>query len=385
MTDFKTLGLSQKYMKKLADQSITHPTKIQVQSIPLLKKGEDIVAQAQTGSGKTYAFLLPMLEKIRPDQNVIQGLIIMPTRELALQVTNELYKLTDDEKIKVLAVYGGQDVLQQIRKLENSVHIVIGTPGRILDHIRRGTIDFSNVSMLVLDEADQMLYIGFLEDVEAIINHTHESRQTALFSATMPNDIRQLANRYMRSPKQIKVKTTTKTVQEIKQYVVETTDRQKKNALLKVVKETQPFLAIIFCRTQRRVSKLHNALSEKGYLTDELHGGLSQAKREDVMKRFRNGEIHMLIATDVASRGLDIEGVSHIFNYDVPQDTESYIHRIGRTGRAGEKGMAITFIASKDRNTLRMIEAAIEKRIDRMEVDVKSATKHQQNRRSKND
>ncbi|MCF6410319.1 DEAD/DEAH box helicase [Pseudalkalibacillus salsuginis] len=370
MTGFKALGISQKYIQKLEDLGIDHPTKIQEQTIPLIIKGEDTVAQAQTGSGKTFAFLLPMLEKIRPDQGFIQGLIIMPTRELALQVTNELHKLTEDENINVLAVYGGQDVLQQVRKLESCVHIVIGTPGRILDHIRRRTIDFSNVSVLVLDEADQMLHIGFLQDVEAIINQTHESRQTALFSATMPDDIRQLANRYMQSPKQINVIPTTTTLPEIKQYVVETTDRQKQNAFLKVVKKTQPFLAIIFCRTQRRVSKLHNALSAKGYLTDELHGGLSQAKREEVMNRFRNGEIHMLVATDVASRGLDIAGVSHIFNYDVPQEAESYIHRIGRTGRAGEKGMAITFIASKDHNTLKMIEAAIDIRIDRMEIDI---------------
>ncbi|WP_221566795.1 DEAD/DEAH box helicase [Alkalihalobacillus sp. TS-13] len=371
MKDFRVLGLSTNYIKKLEQQGITNPTRIQTESIPLLKSGDDIVAQAQTGSGKTMAFLLPMLEKIDPDEAVIQGLIIMPTRELALQVTQELYKLTEDEDINVLAVYGGQDVIQQIHKLEGSVHIVIGTPGRILDHVRRGTIDFSHVSMLILDEADQMLHIGFLEDVATIIDQTSELRQTALFSATMPDDIRQLANRYMRSPKQIKVNTKGKTVEEIQQYVVETTDRQKQSALLKVVKETHPILAIIFCRTQRRVSKLYTALSEKGYLTDELHGGLSQAKREDVMQRFRNGEVHLLIATDVAARGLDVEGVSHIFNYDVPQDVESYIHRIGRTGRAGEKGMAITFIAPKDEKALAMIENAIDKRIERMEVVVK--------------
>ncbi|MGP4078760.1 DEAD/DEAH box helicase [Pseudalkalibacillus sp. R45] len=370
MKDFTALGLSTNYIKKLEQQGITKPTRIQTESIPLLKSGDDIVAQAQTGSGKTLAFLLPMLEKINQEEAVIQGLVIMPTRELALQVTQELYNLTEDENINVLAVYGGQDVIQQIHKLERSVHIVIGTPGRILDHLRRGTIDFSHVSTLILDEADQMLHIGFLEDVTTIIDQTSESRQTALFSATMPDDIRQLANRYMRSPKQIKVKTKGKTVEEIQQYVVETTDRQKQNALLKVVKETQPILAIIFCRTQRRVAKLYNALSEKGYLTDELHGGLSQAKREDVMKRFRNGEVHLLIATDVAARGLDVEGVSHIYNYDVPQDVESYIHRIGRTGRAGEKGMAITFIAPKDEKALVMIENAIDKRIERMEVVV---------------
>ncbi|WP_261134293.1 DEAD/DEAH box helicase [Bacillus sp. Marseille-Q3570] len=371
MTDFVNLGLSLNYIKKLEQQGIKKPTRIQTDSIPLLKSGDDIVAQAQTGSGKTLAFLLPMLEKIDPEEAVIQGLIIMPTRELALQVTQELYKLTEDEDINVLAVYGGQDVLQQINKLQGSVHIVIGTPGRILDHVRRGTIDFSHVSMLVLDEADQILHIGFLEDVATIIDQTSESRQTALFSATMPDDIRQLANRYMRSPRQIKVTTKGKTVEEIQQYVVETTDRQKQNALLKVVKETQPILAIIFCRTQRRVSKLYNALSEKGYLTDELHGGLSQAKREDVMQRFRTGEVHLLIATDVAARGLDVEGVSHIYNYDVPQDVESYIHRIGRTGRAGEKGMAITFIAPKDEKALTMIENTIDKKIERMEVVVK--------------
>nr|WP_257348969.1 DEAD/DEAH box helicase [Pseudalkalibacillus decolorationis] len=370
MNDFISLGFNPEHIGKLHKQGIKTPTKIQQESIPLLLEGKDIIAQAQTGSGKTLAFLLPILKKIDHESEHIQTLIITPTRELAIQITAELSRMSDDDN--VLAVYGGQDVDQQISRLSGKISIVIGTPGRLLDHIHRGTIDLSHVSMLVLDEADQMLHIGFIREVGEIIDQTPSSRQTALFSATMSSEIRELANRYMINPYPIQVEAEVKVVREIQQFVVETTDRQKQQALCKTIKEMQPFLAIIFCRTKRRVSKLNENLQEQGYLTDELHGGLSQTKREDVMQRFREAKVHLLIATDVAARGLDVEGVTHIFNYDVPQDVESYIHRIGRTGRAGEEGVAVTFIAQKDQSAIALIEQGIDTKITRKAVEVKA-------------
>ncbi|MGM7702778.1 DEAD/DEAH box helicase [Pseudalkalibacillus sp. Hm43] len=365
MTNFNTLGITTTFIDKLAAQGIVEPTQIQQDTIPSLMKGKDVVGQAKTGSGKTIAFLLPMIERVRVDDPRIQSLILAPTRELALQITSELGKLTKETGIKVLAVYGGQDIYKQMKVLEDAVHIVVGTPGRVLDHMRRGTIDLSTVSMLVLDEADQMLQIGFLQEAEAIIDALPMERLTALFSATMPVEILKLTKRYMNNPDQVMVALRDLDIHEIKEYVVETTDRKKQQALLKTIKTEQPLLGIIFCRTKRRVTKLNTALQEKGYLTDELHGGLTQAKREEVMERFREGQIHLLVATDIAARGLDIEGVTHIFNYDVPLDADSYTHRIGRTGRAGETGVAVTFIAPKDLSTLASIEKGIDKKIER--------------------
>ncbi|MCA1055480.1 DEAD/DEAH box helicase [Rossellomorea aquimaris] len=376
MKDFTSLGIQTMYTDALKEQSITEPTPIQVETIPVLLNGEDVIGQAQTGTGKTMAFLLPMLAKIDKEKESIQSLIVTPTRELAIQVTAELNQLlsASKEDINVLAVYGGQDVEKQISRLKNrSIHIVIGTPGRILDHVRRGTVDFSEVSFLVLDEADQMLHIGFFDEVEAIIRETPYTRQTALFSATMSKDIRKIGKRYMNNPHNVQIREKEKIVEEIHQEVVETTDRRKLDALSQTIHDVQPFLGIIFCRTKRRVSKLLMDLKARGFLVDELHGDLSQAKREAVMKKFREAKIHLLIATDVAARGLDVEGVTHVFNYDIPQDVESYIHRIGRTGRAGKDGLAITFVALKDKQALEMIEKGIERSLPRREVDVAAA------------
>lgn len=376
MNDFKSLGIEPKYTEALKEQSISEPTPIQVETIPVLLNGEDVIGQAQTGTGKTMAFLLPMLAKIDKEKESIQSLIVTPTRELAIQVTAELNQLlaASKEDINVLAVYGGQDVEKQIKRLTNkAVHIVIGTPGRILDHVRRGTVDFSEVSFLVLDEADQMLHIGFFDEVEAIIRETPYTRQTALFSATMSKDIRKIGKRYMNNPHNVQIREKEKIVEEIQQEVIETTDRQKLDALSQTIHDVQPFLGIIFCRTKRRVSKLHMDLKARGFLVDELHGDLSQAKREAVMKKFRDAKIQLLIATDVAARGLDVEGVTHVFNYDIPEDVESYIHRIGRTGRAGNDGLAITFAALKDKQALEMIEKGIERSLPRRVVEVAPA------------
>ena len=357
LSDFLSLGISPSLVEQLRGIGIAKPTPIQEQAIPFAMKGSDLIAQAQTGTGKTFAFILPILEKIQTDATHIQALIVTPTRELALQITEEVEKLIADKTdVNVLAVYGGQDVAKQLKKLRRNPQIVVGTPGRLLDHIRRETIRLSEISYLVLDEADQMLHIGFLGEVEDIIRETPPTRQTMLFSATIPPEIRKLAKKHMREPEYIQVEKTQGPAESVKQIAIHTTDRAKQGTLIQLVETYRPFLAVIFCRTKRRVSKLYDVLKAHGFSCDELHGDLSQAKREQVMKRFREAETQLLIATDVAARGLDVEGVTHVFNYDIPQDTESYIHRIGRTGRAGMTGLAITFYTSDDRPALELIE-----------------------------
>ena len=366
MNHFKSLGISEQLTEMLNQQGIAEPTTIQEKAIPLLLDGKDVIAQSQTGTGKTFAFVLPILEKIDIEKSNIQALIVTPTRELALQITHEIKKLIEGiEGINVLAVYGGQDVESQLKKLKKNIHIVIGTPGRLLDHIRRETVDFSKAAFLVLDEADQMLHIGFLNEVEEIIKQTPNTRQTLLFSATMPDEIKRLAKQHMYKPEYIQVEKTQAPLENIKQIAISTTDRAKQNDLIESLKLYQPFLGVIFCRTKRRVSKLNDALKANRLNCDELHGDLSQAKREQVMKKFREAKIQYLIATDVAARGLDVEGVTHVFNYDIPLDTESYIHRIGRTGRAGSEGLALTFYSPKDRPLLDQIETELNIRIEK--------------------
>ncbi|WP_051556343.1 DEAD/DEAH box helicase [Alkalihalobacterium bogoriense] len=374
MKDFAILGLSEQLRAIVAEQGIVEPTPIQISTIPPALEGRDIIGQAQTGTGKTLAFLLPLLQKIQVSNNKIQALILSPTRELAIQITEEANKIVRKmNDIHVVAVYGGQDVVQQIHKLNGNIHIVIATPGRLLDHIRRGTIDISQINMLVLDEADQMLHMGFLQEVLAIIEQTPTTRQTLMYSATLPVELKSVATLHMKDPYDIRVKREKWTIADIDQYVVETTDRAKQETLRNVLDEQQPFLAIIFCRTKRRVNRLHEALHGFRYLCDVLHGDLSQTKREEVMIRFRKAEIQYLIATDVAARGLDVEGVTHVINYDIPHDIESYIHRIGRTGRAGEKGVAITLVAQKDKIHLAHIENELKVSIEKVK------TKHKRN------
>lgn len=373
MPSFLNLGIRFEMNQTLKTNGIVTPTPIQEKTIPALLKGKDVIAQAQTGTGKTLAFMLPILERIDPKRANIQALIITPTRELALQITNEFKKMTANlDDINVLAIYGGQDVEKQLKKLKGPKQIVIGTPGRLLDHLGRGTVHLSDVSMLVLDEADQMLHMGFLKEVEDVIRRTSSKRQTMLFSATMPQEIRSLANRYTRKPEDIRVKGTNITVEETKQIAVETTDRAKQATLFSLIDHYRPFLSIIFCRTKRRAIMLNAALKEGGYDSDELHGDLSQAKREQVVKRFRDAKIQLLVATDVAARGLDVEGVTHVFNYDIPHDVESYIHRIGRTGRAGGEGVAITLVAPKDRSYLQDIERGVKLSIERQKSGIET-------------
>ncbi|MDZ5473907.1 DEAD/DEAH box helicase [Bacillus sp. 31A1R] len=364
--DFLSLGLSENIVHKLRHNGIVTPTPIQEQAIPYITEGKDIIAQAQTGTGKTLAFILPILEKIDKRATHVQALIITPTRELALQITEEIEKLIQDiEDVDVLAVYGGQDVEKQLKKLKKNVQLVVGTPGRLLDHIKRETIDLGQLSFLVLDEADQMLHIGFLDEVETIIKETPKSRQTMLFSATIPAEVRKLAKRHMKEAEYIQVEKTQGPAETVKQIAIHTVDRAKQGTLIQLIEMHRPYLAVIFCRTKRRVSKLYEALKSHGLKCDELHGDLSQAKREQVMKRFRDGEIQLLIATDVAARGLDVEGVTHVYNYDIPQDSESYVHRIGRTGRAGMTGLATTLYSSDDRPALDLIERELNIFIDK--------------------
>ncbi|WP_353653483.1 DEAD/DEAH box helicase [Peribacillus frigoritolerans] len=371
---FSALGISDRLTKALKHQGISSPTQIQEKAIPAVLEGADIIAKAQTGTGKTLAFVLPILEKLDTEQKAVQALIVTPTRELAIQITAEIKKITDRlNETGVLAIYGGQDVERQIKKLGRGIHIAVGTPGRILDHIRRETINLSEVSTLVLDEADQMLQAGFQKDIEEIIAQTFDSRQTLLFSATITNKVRDLSKQYMTNPKDITVQEKQITVEKITQLVVETNDRAKQAALFRFLDEQRPFLAIIFCRTKIRAGRLFDAMKARKYEAEELHGDLSQAKREKVMKLFREAKIQYLIATDVAARGLDVEGVTHVYNYDMPLDAETYIHRIGRTGRAGDEGVAVTFAAPKDMDDLHTIEKGIALKLPRQKIDIPSS------------
>lgn len=373
--DFNNLGLGQDIVNKLNDNRINVPTPIQSEVIPYIMNGRDVIGQAQTGTGKTLAFVLPMLENIEPDKEEIQGLIVTPTRELAIQITEEVKKVAVVRGLNILSAYGGQDVEKQINRLKGDIHIVIGTPGRLLDHLRRGTINFGQLKYLVLDEADQMLHMGFLGEVEEIIAQTPKRRQTMLFSATMPDAISKLASRYMENPKKVKVESEKITLSEIKQLIIETTDRGKQGALFEFINKNNPFLAIIFCRTKRRASHLNELLLKEGFNSDELHGDLSQAKRERVMKSFRDADIQYLVATDIAARGLDVEGVTHVINYDIPFDTESYIHRIGRTGRAGQSGVAVTFVTPKDKEDILSIEKGIKMTIKKHKTEQEKSKK----------
>lgn len=368
-SDFETIGVSAVLREALTAQGIQVPTPIQAMAIPEIAAGRDLVGEAQTGTGKTLAFLLPIFEKVDPNLPAVQALILTPTRELAIQITAEARKLAAFMPLHILAAYGGQDIQAQIKKLKGAAQIVIGTPGRLLDHLRRGTLHFDDLRVLVLDEADQMLHIGFQNEVEMILKRTPASRQTLCFSATMPAGVRKLTHKHLNDPVHVSVPAPTVTLKDIEQYVVETTDRQKRGDLFAVLKKERPFMGILFCRTKYRADALYAAMSQEGFSCELLHGDLTQAKREKVMKAFRKMDFQFLIATDVAARGLDIEGITHVFNYDVPADAESYIHRIGRTGRAGEKGRAFTFVAPKDKPEQRIIEEGIQLRLSHYHVE----------------
>lgn len=368
-SSFMNLGVRPELQQTLAAIGIQEPTPVQAQSIPLLLAGKDVVAQAQTGTGKTLAFVLPILERLEPNRPFTQALIVTPTRELAVQIAKETGRLAPIVEASVQAIYGGTDLERQNRKLEQVPSVVVGTPGRLLDHVKRGTLSLTGVRMVVVDEADEMLRRGFLEEVETLIALTSEKRQTMLFSATMPQPIRELANRYMRKPEQLKVAGKQVTVAEIEQAAVETPETEKTKTLLKLIAHYRPYLAMVFCSSKGRANAVNEGLKEEGIESDVLHGELSQAKREFVLKRFREAKLQVLVATDIAARGLDIEGVTHVFNYDVPQDVEWYIHRIGRTGRAGESGVAVTLVTVRDKARLAKLESKIGLKLPRRDAE----------------
>ncbi|MBD5069293.1 MAG: DEAD/DEAH box helicase [Lactobacillus sp.] len=361
---FDELGLSQDLLKAVKRSGFEEATPIQAATIPLVLEGKDVIGQAQTGTGKTAAFGLPILEHVDPKEHAIQAIIISPTRELAIQTQEELYRLGKDKRAKVQVVYGGADIRRQIKLLKNPPQILVGTPGRLLDHINRKTVDLSHVKMLVLDEADEMLDMGFLDDIEKIISEVPKERQTLLFSATMPKEILRIGEKFMTEPEVVKIKAKELTTDLVDQYFVKARDYEKFDIMTRILDVQAPELTIVFGRTKRRVDELSKGLEARGYNAAGIHGDLSQQRRMSILKRFKEGKLDILVATDVAARGLDISGVTHVYNYDIPQDPESYVHRIGRTGRAGRHGVSVTFVTPNEMDYLRVIERLTKKRMD---------------------
>ncbi len=341
-------------------------TPIQEQTITLGLQGHDVIGQAPTGTGKTAAFGIPLIERAKENRGTTQALVVTPTRELAIQVSEELNKLAQFCRISSLPVYGGQDIVRQIRALKKHPEIIVGTPGRLLDHVRRRTLRLGTLTAVVLDEADEMLNMGFIEDITAILRETPTDRQTMLFSATIPRPIEELAQKFMRDPQLIRVAPKQVTAANTDQFFVEVPEHKKFDILCNLLDMHGPASAIVFGRTKRRAAELCEALNTRGYSADALHGDLTQPQRDSVMKQFRSGAIEILTATDVAARGLDISDVTHVYNFDVPQDPESYVHRIGRTGRAGRTGTAISFVTSRELSQIRLIERLTRRAIKRL-------------------
>lgn len=354
---FDELKLETPIMKAIGQMGFEQASPIQAKAIPAIIEGKDIVGQAQTGTGKTAAFGIPLLQKINLKSKHLQAIVLCPTRELAIQVAEEIRKLAKFlHGIKILPVYGGQDIVKQIRSLKSGTQVVIGTPGRIMDHIRRKTVKFDDVNLVVLDEADEMLNMGFREDIETILKEIPNERQTILFSATMPKPIMDIAKAYQKDAEIIKVVKKELTVPKIEQYYYEVKVKNKSEVLSRLLDMYDPKLSLVFCNTKRKVDELVEELKGRGYFAEGLHGDLKQQQRDRVMNGFRNGKIDILVATDVAARGIDIENVEAVFNYDVPQDDEYYVHRIGRTGRAGRAGRAFTLVVGREVYKLKDIQ-----------------------------
>lgn len=368
MPTFYELGLSNKVVQATVEMGFEETTPIQQQTIPLVMADRDIIGQAQTGTGKTAAFAIPLVEKIEIETGLVKGLVVTPTRELAMQVAEEINKIGHFKGVRALPIYGGQDINRQIRALKNKPQVIVGTPGRLMDHMRRKTIKLQQVSMIVLDEADEMLSMGFLEDIEAILREVPEERQTLFFSATMPNTIRDLTRRFMKNPELISIRAKEVTVPNTEQHYIEIHEKQKFDVLCRLLDIQSPELAIVFGRTKRRVDELFEALNKRGYSAEGIHGDLTQAKRDSVMRHFKEGTTEILVATDVAARGLDISGVTHVYNFDIPQDPEGYVHRIGRTGRAGNTGLATTFVTPRELGQLKLIEQITKKKMIRKSI-----------------
>lgn len=358
---FQTLGISPEICEMLHKQGVNTPTAIQEQSIPALFKGRDILAQAQTGTGKTYAFLLPSLQQIKADVHMEQVLIMAPTRELAKQIADVADTLAPDLGIDVLDLIGGKTIENQLQKLHRHPQVIIGTPGRLLDHCRRNSLDLSGVGRVIVDEADQMLQAGFLEDVDTLISMTPKRRQVLFFSATIPDKIKGLAKKHMSNPLVLNIlEGSTITLENIEQRIYMIREEQKLPRLCEMLTDMNPYLAIVFCNTKERTSILANQLVAEGFNIGELHGDMSQGRRTQVLRDFAKAKTQILVATDIAARGIDIEGITHVFSYDVPHDIDYYVHRIGRTGRAGNEGLSIMFATAADENWVRRIEHTIQ-------------------------
>jgi ATP-dependent RNA helicase DeaD len=342
-------------LRAVKDLEWEEPTPVQEQVIPLARAGNDLMAQAQTGTGKTGAFAIPIIEKLEKNGK-IQCLVLTPTRELAIQVAGDFADMGKYASVKIVPIYGGQSINVQTDKLRKGADIVVGTPGRLMDLMRRGELSFSGVRFLVLDEADRMLDMGFIDDIEWILQSVPKQRQTMLFSATLPDTIKELAQRYMRRPKEVIISQDSLTVPQAEQVYINVGRKNKLWALCRILDIEKPSLAMVFCSTKRMVDMLSHKLRAYGYSADGIHGDLTQAARDKVMQKFRSGKLRVLIATDVAARGLDIEDVTHVINYDIPENPEDYVHRIGRTARAGKSGKAITFVSQQEQHLVRQIE-----------------------------
>lgn len=354
---FEELNLDAKILRAVTDMGFEAASPIQAKAIPLEIEGKDIIGQAQTGTGKTAAFGIPLLQKIDPKNKKLQAVVLCPTRELAIQVADEIRSLAKYmHGIKVLPIYGGQEIVKQIRSLKDGVQVIIGTPGRVMDHMRRKTIKFGQVHTVVLDEADEMLNMGFLEDMETILSELPEERQTVMFSATMPAAIAEIAKKFQKDPEIVKVVKKDLTVPKVTQYYYEVKPKNKIEVMCRLLDMYAPKLSVVFCNTKRQVDELVLALQGRGYFAEGLHGDLKQVQRDRVMNGFRKGRTDILVATDVAARGIDVDDVEAVFNYDIPQDEEYYVHRIGRTGRAGREGKAFSLVVGKEVYKLRDIQ-----------------------------
>ena len=357
VTKFEELQLDDRIIRAITEMGFEEASPIQAQAIPVVLEGRDMIGQAQTGTGKTAAFGLPLLQKVDPKVKKLQAVVLLPTRELAIQVAEELRRFAKFmHGIKVRPVYGGQDIVRQIRALKDGTQIVVGTPGRVMDHMRRKTVKMDHVHTVVLDEADEMLNMGFLEDMETILSQLPEERQTLMFSATMPQAIADIAKKFQKDPVTVRVIKKELTVPKVTQYYYEVKPKNKVEVMCRLLDMYSPKLSIIFCNTKRQVDELVQALQGRGYFAEGLHGDLKQVQRDRVMESFRNGRTDILIATDVAARGIDVGNVEAVFNYDIPQDDEYYVHRIGRTGRAGREGKAFSLVVGKEVYKLRDIQ-----------------------------
>lgn len=365
MTSFAALGVIPALTEVLNKQGIKVATPVQEKAIPAIFKGRDVIAKSQTGTGKTLAYLLPLVQRIQTERDEVQALILTPTRELSKQVFDVLKSLASIRGVDAADVIGGRTIENQIQKLKRNPHVIIGTPGRLLDHIRRRTLDLSAVKMVILDEADQMLAAGFREDIEALVDQTPKKRQFILLSATMTEDTVRLARKYMTNPERIDV-AEKETASTVEQRIYETTKEHKLPLLIRHLKEMNPFMSVVFCNTKDEAHRLAERLAEEtDIVVEELHGDMSQGQRNQVIRRFEKMEIQVLVASDVAARGLDVEGITHVFNFGIPRNLEYYVHRIGRTGRAGTHGIAITYVTPEDGALLRRLEKSIHETITR--------------------